>query len=41
LTQERFWLQSEQIAAISYIAIGDLDIVVSKRREFIDYLGTG
>jgi hypothetical protein len=31
----------EQIAAISYIAMADLDIVALKRREFIDHLRTG
>jgi hypothetical protein len=31
----------EQIAPISYIAMGDLDIVALERREFIDHLQTG
>jgi hypothetical protein len=36
--QERFWGQLEQVDPISYIAMGDRDVVVSKRREFIEHL---
>jgi hypothetical protein len=36
--QERFWAQMEQVDPISYIAMGDQDVVVSKRREFIEQL---
>lgn len=36
--QERFWSQLEHIDPISYIAMGDRDVVVSKRPEFIERL---
>jgi hypothetical protein len=36
--QERFWAQTERVDPVSYIAMGDLDVVVSKRREFIEHL---
>jgi hypothetical protein len=36
--QERFWEQLEQVDPISYLAMGDQDVVVSKRREFIEQL---
>jgi hypothetical protein len=39
--QERFWAQMERVAPVSYIAMGDLDVVVSKRREFIEHLRAG
>jgi hypothetical protein len=39
--QERFWAQMEQVDPISYIAMGDQDVVVSKRREFIEQLRAG
>ena len=39
--QKRFWAQMEQIDPISYISMGDQDVVVSKRREFIEYLRAG
>lgn len=34
--QERFWEQLDRINPVSYVAMGDNDIVVSKRREFIE-----
>jgi hypothetical protein len=34
--QESFWEQLEQVNPVSYIAMGDNDIIVSQRREFID-----
>jgi hypothetical protein len=39
--QERFWVQLEQVSAVSYIAMGDQDVVVSKRRDFIERLCAG
>jgi hypothetical protein len=39
--QERFWAEVEQVDPISYIAMGDQDVVVSKRREFIEQLRAG
>jgi hypothetical protein len=39
--QERFWTQIEQVDPISYIAMGDRDVIVSKRREFIEQLRAG
>jgi len=39
--QERFWAQIERIDPISYIAMGDQDVVVSKRLEFIEHLLAG
>ncbi len=36
--QERFWEQLERGNPVSYIAIGDHDVVVSQRREFIERL---
>jgi hypothetical protein len=39
--QERFWAQIERVDPVSYIATGDLDVVVSKRREFIEHLRAG
>ena len=39
--QERFWAQMERVDPVSYIAMGDLDVVVSKRREFIENLRAG
>ena len=38
LIQERFWEQMRRVDPISYIAMGDNDVVVSKRREFIEEL---
>jgi hypothetical protein len=34
--QESFWEQMERVKAVSYIAMGDHDIIVSQRREFIE-----
>jgi hypothetical protein len=31
----------ERVDPVSYIAMGDLDVVVSKRREFIEHLRVG
>jgi hypothetical protein len=39
--QERFWAQMEQINPVSYIAMGDQDVVVSQRRDFIEELLAG
>jgi hypothetical protein len=39
--QERFWAQIEQVDPISYVAVGDQDVIVSKRREFIEQLRAG
>jgi hypothetical protein len=39
--QQRFWAQMEQVDPISYIAVGDQDVVVSKRPAFIEQLRTG
>ncbi|APW63947.1 hypothetical protein [Paludisphaera borealis] len=39
--QERFWAQIERIDPISYVAMGDKDVVVSKRLEFIKHLRAG
>jgi hypothetical protein len=39
--QERFWAQMEQVDPISYVAMGDQDVVVSRRREFIEHLRAG
>ncbi len=36
--QGRFWGQLEQLSPVSYIAMGDYDVVVSQRREFIERL---
>ena len=36
--QERYWEQLRSVDPISYIAMGDNDVVVSKRREFIEEL---
>ena len=39
--QDRFWSQMERVDPVSYIAMGDHDVVVSKRREFIEQLRAG
>lgn len=39
--QERFWAQMDRVDPESFIAMGDLDVVVSKRREFIEHLRAG
>jgi hypothetical protein len=39
--QDRFWAQMEQVDPVSYVAMGDHDVVVSKRREFIEQLRAG
>jgi hypothetical protein len=36
--QERFWEQMERINPVSYVAMGDNDVVVSQRRELIERL---
>ena len=36
--QERSWAQIEPVDPISYIAMGDQDVIVSKRGEFIEQL---
>jgi len=36
--QERFWEQLERVNPVSYIAVGDYDVVVTQRREFIESL---
>jgi hypothetical protein len=36
--QERFWAQLERVDPVTYGAVGDYDVVVSKRREFIERL---
>jgi len=39
--QKRFWAQVERVNPVSYIAMGAQDIVVSRRREFIEQLRLG
>jgi hypothetical protein len=39
--QERFWAQVERVNPVSYIAMGDQDIVVSRRRDFVEQLRAG
>ena len=39
--QERFWAQMERVDPISYIAMGDQDVVVSKRCDFIEQMRAG
>jgi hypothetical protein len=36
--QGRFWEQLERVDPVSYIAVGDYDVVVTRRREFIERL---
>ncbi len=36
--QERFWEQMERVNPVSYVAMGDCDVVVSQRRAFIERL---
>jgi hypothetical protein len=36
--QERFWEQLERLNPVSYIAMGEQIIVVSRRREFVEQL---
>jgi len=36
--QERFWSQIERVKPVSYIGMGDNDVVVSNRPEFIEAL---
>ena len=36
--QKRFWEQLERLNPVSFIAMGDYDVVVSRRREFIERL---
>jgi hypothetical protein len=38
--QERFWDQMERVNPVTYVARGDHDIVVSRRRELIERLRT-
>jgi hypothetical protein len=34
--QERFWEQLERVRPVTYVAMGEFDIVVSQKRDFVD-----
>lgn len=36
--QERFWKQIAKVNPVSYVAMGDKDVVVSRCREFVEEL---
>lgn len=39
--QERFWAQIARIRPLTYVAIGDVDLIVTRNRSFAARLGAG